>query len=153
MNWLQGPWPWLIGGAILLAAEMIAPGIFLIFIGAAAIVTGIFAWLFDLGLEMQLVLFSLYAIVAVLAGRKFYARDDGHEVDDKLNDRGARLIGRTVTAVAPVDDSGGRVRVGDSEWSARGGPAEPGQKVKITGIEGNCLTVETVRRPSLFNGA
>ena len=33
-------WLWLIGGVVLLIAELIAPGFFLIFIGAAAIVTG-----------------------------------------------------------------------------------------------------------------
>jgi membrane protein implicated in regulation of membrane protease activity len=37
------------------------------------------------------------------------------------------------------------VTVGDSEWSARGGPAEAGDRVRITGVEGNCLTVEPQR--------
>jgi membrane protein implicated in regulation of membrane protease activity len=47
--------------------------------------------------------------------------------------------------VEPVDPHGGRVRVGDSEWSARGGPAAAGEKVRITGVDGNCLTVEAER--------
>ena len=40
---------WLIGGVILLIAEIIAPGFFLVFVGAAAIATGVFALLFGLG--------------------------------------------------------------------------------------------------------
>jgi len=50
-----------------------------------------------------------------------------------------------VTVVTDVDDHAGRVRVGDGEWNARGGPAAAGERVTITGVEGNCLTVEPVR--------
>ena len=65
--------------------------------------------------------------------------------DPLLNDRAGRLVGKVVTVVADVDDHGGRVRVGDSEWSARGGPAAAGERVRITGVDGNCLNVEAVR--------
>ena len=34
-------WLWLIGGVLLLIMEVIAPGFFLVFIGAAAIATGL----------------------------------------------------------------------------------------------------------------
>jgi len=47
--------------------------------------------------------------------------------------------------VSEVDEPNGRVRVGDSEGNARGGPAAAGTRVRITGIEGNCLTVEAER--------
>ena len=50
-----------------------------------------------------------------------------------------------MTVVAAVDEHGGRVRVGDSEWSARGGPAAVGERVRITGVDGNCLKVEAER--------
>ena len=43
-------WLWLIGGVLLLIAEVIAPGFFLVFIGAAAIATGVFTMLFGLGI-------------------------------------------------------------------------------------------------------
>ena len=57
----------------------------------------------------------------------------------------AGLVGKVVTVVTAVDDYGGRVRVGDSEWSARGGPAAAGERVRITGVDGNCLNVEAER--------
>src|SRR5690349_19907079 len=118
-----GPgWLWMIGGVLLLAAEILLPGIFLVFIGAAAVATGVFALLFGLGLPAQLALFALYTFVAVMIGRRFYANVDSDSSDPLLNDRAARLVGRVVTVVEPVDMQGGRVRVGDSEWSARGLP-------------------------------
>ena len=142
---LDPGWLWLIGGVLLLIAEVIAPGFFLVFIGAAAIATGLFTLLFGLGTGPELALFALYALLAVLIGRRFYANRHIDSSDPHLNDRAARLVGKVVTVVAAVDDHGGRVRVGDGEWSARGGPAEPGERVRITGVEGNCLTVETLR--------
>ena len=142
---LDPGWLWLIGGVILLIAEVIAPGFFLVFIGAAAIATGLFTVLFDFGIVPQLALFALYAVLAVLIGRRFYANKHTDSADPLLNDRGRRLIGKVVAVVVAVDDHSGRVRVGDSDWSARGGPAEPGERVRITGVEGNCLIVEALR--------
>jgi membrane protein implicated in regulation of membrane protease activity len=143
---LEPGWLWLIGGVLLLIAEVIAPGFFLVFIGGAAIATGLFTVLFGLGLPLQLALFAIYALLAVMIGRRAYANSADQTSDDPLlNDRVARLVGRVVTVVEAIDEHSGRVRVGDSEWSARGGPAAPGTRVRITGIEGNCLTVEAER--------
>ncbi len=138
-------WLWAIGGVVLLIAEVIAPGFFLVFIGAAAIATGLFAVLFGLGLPLQLILFAVYTWLAVMLGRRFYANRAADSSDPLLNDRAGRLVGKVVTVVAEVDEHNGRVRVGDSEWNARGGPAAAGTRVRITGIDGNCLTVEAER--------
>ena len=142
---LDPGWLWLIGGVVLLIAEVIAPGFFLLFIGAAAIATGLFTLLFGLGVVPQLALFALYALLAVMIGRRFYANHGRDSIDPLLNDRAGRLVGKVVTVTVAVDEHHGRVRVGDSEWSARGDPAAPGERVRITGVEGNCLIVETVR--------
>jgi membrane protein implicated in regulation of membrane protease activity len=135
-------WLWAIGGVLLLIAEVIAPGFFLVFLGAAAIATGLFTLLFDLGLAPQLGLFAIYSLLAVMAGRRWYAQPEGPDAEHAVNEPARRLVGRSVEVVAAVDEHGGRVRVGDGEWSARGGPAAPGDRVRITSVEGNCLIVE-----------
>ena len=142
---LSGGWLWAIGGLLLLIAEIVAPGFFLVFLGVAAIATGLFTLLFDLGLGPQLALFVVYTALAVMIGKRWYGEPDTDDQSIKLNEPGKRLVGKSVTVVEAVDDHGGRVRVGDSEWSARGGPAAVGERVTITGVEGNCLTVEPVR--------
>jgi membrane protein implicated in regulation of membrane protease activity len=142
---LNPGWLWLIGGVLLLIAEVIAPGFFLVFIGAAAIATGLFTVLFDLGVAPQVGLFAVYALLAVLVGRRFYANHNANSADPLLNNRAGRMVGKVVTVVAAVDEHNGRVRVGDGEWSARGGPAAVGERVRITGIDGNCLKVEPER--------
>src|SRR3954468_17178059 len=140
---LDPAWLWLIGGVVLLIAEVIAPGFSLIFIGAAAIATGILAVLLGVGVVLQLGLFAILAFVAArVGGRRFYASRYDYSADRLLNDRAGRLLGRVVVVVQPVNSHGGRVRVGDGEWSARGGPAEVGDRVRIVDVEGNCLKVE-----------
>lgn len=140
---LDPAWLWLIGGVLLLIAELIAPGFFLIFIGAAAIATGILSLLVHLPAVIQLGLFAILAILATrVVGRQFYASRYDYSSDPLLNDRAARLLGKVVVVVQQVDSRGGRVRVGDGEWSARGGPAAVGERVRIVDIDGNCLKVE-----------
>jgi membrane protein implicated in regulation of membrane protease activity len=140
---LDPAWLWLIGGVLLLIAEVIAPGFSLIFIGAAAIATGLLAMLLGVGLVLQFGLFAILAFLAVrIGGRRFYASRYDYSADPLLNDRAGRLLGKVVVVVQPVDSHSGRVRVGDSEWSARGGPAAVGERVRIVDIDGNCLRVE-----------
>jgi len=136
-------WLWLIGGVVLLIAELIAPGFFLIFIGAAGVVTGLLALLLPLPLALQFALFVILSFLVVrIGGRRAYATRYDYSADPLLNDRAARLLGRIVVVVQPVDANGGRVRIGDGEWSARGGPAAIGDRVRIVDVEGNCLKVE-----------
>jgi hypothetical protein len=140
---IDSEWLWLIGGVVLLIAELIAPGFFLVFIGAAAIVTGFVALVLPIGLALQLALFAALAFVAArYGGRRAYSMRYDYSSDPLLNDRAKRLLGRVVIATQPIDSHSGRVRVGDSEWSARGGPAVVGDRVRIVDIEGNCLKVE-----------
>ena len=136
-------WLWLIGGIVLLCAELIAPGFFLIFVGAAAILTGIAAFLIGIPVALQLALFAIVAFLSVrIGGRRAYAARYDHSSDPLLNNRAGRLLGQVVIVSQAVDRSGGRVRVGDSEWSARGGPAAVGDRVRIVDIDGNCLKVQ-----------
>jgi membrane protein implicated in regulation of membrane protease activity len=136
-------WLWLIGGVVLLIAELIAPGFFLVFIGGAAIATGIASLLLPISLPLQ---FAIFAVIAFLAarvgGRRAYSMRYDYTTDPFLNDRTKRLLGQVVIASQPIDADGGRVRVGDSEWSARGGPAAIGDRVRIVDVDGNCLKVE-----------
>jgi hypothetical protein len=140
-------WLWLIGGVLLLIAELIAPGFSLIFIGAAGIATGALSLLLGLPVALQFATFAILAFLAVrIGGRRFYASRYDYSADPLLNDRAGRLLGKVVVVVEPVDSHNGRVRVGDSEWSARGGPATVGERVRIVDIEGNCLKVEPEHR-------
>ena len=141
---LHPGWIWAIGGLLLLIAEIVAPGFFLVFLGVAAIATGLFTLLFDLSLAPQLILFVIYNALAVMIGKRWYAEPDHADQSIGLNQPSDRMVGKSVMVVDPVDEHGGRVRVGDGEWSARGGPAAAGARVRVIAVDGNCLLVENV---------
>ena len=143
---LSDGWLWAIGGLILLIAEVVAPGFFLVFLGVAAIATGLFTLLFDLSLAPQLALFVIYTALAVMIGKRWYAEPNTSDQALSLNDPARRLVGRLAIVVDPIDEHGGRVRLGDSEWTARGGPAGLGDRVEIISVEGNCLQVGGARK-------
>ena len=92
---LHDGWLWAIGGLILLIAEVVAPGFFLVFLGVAAVATGLFTLLFDLGIAPQLTLFVIYTALAVMIGKRWYAEPDATEEARSLNDPARRLVGRT----------------------------------------------------------
>jgi inner membrane protein len=142
---LQQHWFWLSLGFILGAVEMIAPGFFLMWLGLAAIIVGVLTWLLPgMIIPMQVALFAVLSVLTVYAGKKFL-KDNPIESDDpNLNNRGARLTGEIVTVIEAISDGHGRVKVGDTDWNARGADAAVGAKVRVTGADGAVLLVEGV---------
>jgi membrane protein implicated in regulation of membrane protease activity len=59
-----------------------------------------------------------------------------------MNRRGARMVGETALVVSAIEHGSGRVKVGDSEWIARGVNVAAGERVRITGTDGSSLLVE-----------
>ena len=139
---IEPHWMWLIAAAILGIAELLMPGVFLIWLAAAAAITGFAALLFGIPLAFQFALFALLAIAAVYTGRRWYAANPVESSDPLLNERATRLIGQTVVVVGTIENGIGRVKVGDGVWNARGPDAAIGARVRVTGADGTCLKVE-----------
>ncbi len=136
-------WGWLAIGMMLAVAEMAIPGVFLIWLSGAAIITGLLSWLVPIGVPLQIVIFAVLAIVSVFIGKRYLRSNPVEGADPLMNDRGARLIGESaVVTEAITPGSTGRVKQGDSEWLAKGPAAELGTKMRITGHDGVVLIVE-----------
>ena len=144
LNNLDPHWAWLAIGLVLGAAEMAVPGVFLIWLAGAAIITGLLTWVLPIGLPVQIVIFAVLAIVAVFAGRNYLRRNPVAGADPNMNRRGARLVGETVVVTQAIEGGTGRVHHGDSEWLARGPDAVPGTRMRIAGSDGAVLIVEPV---------
>src|SRR5688572_873072 len=138
---LDDHWWWLIAAALLGILEIFLPGIFLIWMAAAAAITGIVAALLPIALPFQLALFGLLAMAAVFGGRRHYERHPVESSDPLLNDRVARLVGQNVLVVTAIENGEGRVKVGDGVWTARGPDAPAGSRMVVTGADGTCLKV------------
>lgn len=137
-------WFWLSLGLILGVAEMVAPGFFLMWLGLAALTVGVLDYFLPITVAYQVAMFAILSVLAVFAGKKFLQQNPIESDDPKLNDRGARLTGEVVTVVEAISNGHGRVKVGDSVWSARGTNASEGSQVRVTGADGAVLLVEAV---------
>lgn len=149
MMGLEPHWWWLAVGVVLAMLEILVPGVFLIWIAFAAMLTALATLVFGLALPFQVGVFTLISIAAVLGGRRWYDRHPVESSDPMLNERTQRLIGETVTVVTAIEHGEGRVRVGDSVWNARGPDAAAGARMRVTGADGTCLNVQ----PLLPGGA
>lgn len=144
-----GPWIWLVAGLVLLGLEMMIPGIFLLWIGAAAMVVGLLSLvLWDSAIwpwQVQILLFSALAVAASYVGKKWYA-DRNQETDQPmLNQRTQSLVGRIATLEEPIENGRGRVKLDDTLWVVKGPDAPSGTDVKIVAASSNRLNVELVR--------
>lgn len=139
---IEAHWWWLILAALLGIAEIVAPGVFLIWFAAAATLVGVLTALLPLPVAAQFLLFAASSALAVWIGRRIYARFPVSSADPLLNDRAARMVGEVVTVTDPIVAGSGRVRVGDGVWPARGGDAEVGTRLRVVAMDRGILLVE-----------
>jgi inner membrane protein len=145
MEWLGNldpHWLWMALGLALIVGEMTIPGVFLLWLSGAAIITGLVTWAVPIGLPLQIVLFAVLSIASVFIGRNYLRANPIEAADPMMNDRGARAVGETVVVTQVIADGSGRVKLGDSEWLAKGPDAEPGTKMRVCSTDGAVLMVE-----------
>ncbi len=140
---LLGPWGWVILGLVLIGGEVLAPGIFLLWLGLAALLTGAVVGLVDLGWQAAALIFAGLSLVAVFMGRLLTRRkDEEPDAATGLNDRGRRLIGRVFRLEATMTGGEGRIRVDDSSWRVTGPELLAGSEVRVVRVDGATLVVE-----------
>jgi hypothetical protein len=138
-----GPWAWVILGLALMGVELVAPGLFLIWLGLAALVTAALVALLGLGWQASAAVFALISVALVLMARLLLRRK-GEEpaAPGRLNAAARDLIGRTVLLDQPIVEGEGHLRLGDTLWRATGPDLAAGTRVRITGVVGTALKVE-----------
>ena len=140
---------WVLAGLVLLGAELMLPGAFLIWAGLAAAGTGGIVWATAAELPAAVALFL--ALLALGIGAAMALRRRTRLAGDP-NAHGAGLLGREGIVLATTGTGTGlRVRVGDSDWPARAVGASPapraGARVRVEGVEGLTLAVRAAEEP------
>ena len=139
---LETHWAWIALGLVLAVGEMTIPGVFLIWMAGAAIITGVVTWALPISVPLQVVLFAVLSVAAVFIGRNWLRANPIMPADPMMNDRGGRAVGETVLVTQVIEGGEGRVKLGDSEWIAKGPDAEPGTRMRVTAHDGSVLMVE-----------
>lgn len=141
----MGAWAWIIGGMLLMGVELLAPGLFFIWLGLAALATGLVVAATGMGWGPAGVMFCAFAAASVFGGRAL-TRRRASEPDsaDHLNALSRDLIGKTVRLDQAIINGEGRVKIGDKIWRAHGKDTAAGIEVKIVRLDGSALVVEAI---------
>jgi len=137
-------WHWFSLAGTLLVLEMVVPGAFFLWVGIAAALTALLLLVFtNMGIELQVGLFSALAIANLIVWWKWY-RNPVATDQPNLNRRGAQYVDRIFTLDEPVVNNFGKIRVDDSFWKIHGEDCVAGTKVKVVGVDGVVLQFEII---------
>jgi membrane protein implicated in regulation of membrane protease activity len=139
-----GLWNWFVLGFVLLALEILVPGVFLLWIGIAALATGALSLLLWDGSfwiwQVQVLTFLVLSLISAFAGKRVMG--NGGESDlPLLNRRADQLVGRTATLAEPIVNGWGRVRIDDTIWKVNGPDMPAGTTVRVSAVKNGDLSV------------
>lgn len=138
-------WHWWILAILLLGLEILTPGFFFLWLSLSCAVVGVILLLLpSIGVEIQLLIFSLLAILSVLAWRQFGSNNNIETDQPLLNQRGAQYIGRIFSLIEPIKNGRGRIKADDTLWTVVGEDCPLAAQVKIVGTEGTLFKVKRV---------
>ena len=137
-----GSWNWFILAALLLLLEVMAPGMFMLWLGFSAILVGIISNAVVWSWQAQLIAFAVFAIAAVPAWRHLARKVEKPAESPFLNRRAEGYVGREFTLDKPIVGGVGTIRIDDTVWRVTGPDVPAGSRVRIARAEGAALMVE-----------
>lgn len=144
--WIDSQWFWWALALALFALEAILPGTFMLWLGFAALGTGLVHFLVpSLGTGALWIVFGVLALAAVWIGWEVRKRRAPRDTDQPLlNRRGAQLVGRVFPLDTPIENGRGRLKIGDAFWTAEGPELPSGTRVRIDAVDALILRVSPV---------
>ena len=137
-------WGWWIFALVLFAIELLAPGVFFWWLGLSDIVVGFIALLLpDLGWQMDFIIFAVLGVIFAIVGRRYWKPKSGDSADPTLNQRGVQYIGQVYVLQTAIENGHGRITVGDGSWLVSGPDLPIGARVRVSGVDGARLMVES----------
>ena len=137
-----GNWVWFVAAGIFLLLELLSPGVFFIWLGVAAALTGIADNSQNLPWQGELALFAVLAVVSVISGRRFYHGPAMEPADNPfLNRRQLGYVGRSFTLKQPIVNGRGKLTIEDTVWEIEGPELEAGTRIRVTAVNDMTLVV------------
>src|SRR5258707_14004901 len=99
-----GVWDWFIAGAVLLVLEVLAPGVFMLWLGLAALLVGVISLFVDWTWQAQFIAFAIFSFAAIPLLRRLATRDWATADQPVLHRRAEALAGRIFTLAKPILD-------------------------------------------------
>lgn len=141
MRWDVFSWAAL--ALLLFAAETVAPGAFMLWLGFAAVVVFLGVLVVPgIPVLAQVAAFIVLSFVSIQVYRKWFRSHERQSDQPALNRRAAALVGRVVPLERGIVQGQGRVQIADAYWDVAGPELPAGTSVRIVGAEGMTLQVE-----------
>ena len=138
-----GPWFWWIIAGILLIGELLAPGVFLLWLAVAAALTGIADLFLHLSWQGEIGMFALLSGLLVLVSWRLVMKSRSIISDQPhLNMRHGAYVGRVFALEQAIINGSGKVRIEDALWDVDGPDLPKSERVLITGVKGLRLVAE-----------
>ncbi len=139
-----GNWIWPILGIVLMCLETLAPGVFMLWFGIAAMIVGVLLLFVVMSWQAQLLAFAVLSVAMVPLWRRFGCPSASETDKPFLNRRTAGLIGRELILEKPIVDGVGTVKIDDTVWRVEGPEAPAGSRVRVEQADGAQLHVVLV---------
>ena len=137
-----GAWNWLVFGLLLMGLELMLPGVFLFWLGLAALLVGLLSFVIQPSWQLQILMFAVFAAAAVPLWRRLLRHSrQPSKSHPFLNKRADALVGRVFTLEKPIIDGSGTIRIDDTIWRVAGPDTPAGCRVKVIRADGASLTV------------
>lgn len=134
---------WAAVALLLFAAEALAPGAFMLWLGFAAVVVFLVVFLVPgIPVLAQVAAFIALSFVSIQIYRKYFRGRQRQSDQPALNRRAAALVGRVVPLERAIVNGQGRVQIADAYWAVTGPDLPAGVPVKIVAADGMSLKVE-----------
>ncbi|WP_163336306.1 NfeD family protein [Desulfopila sp. IMCC35008] len=146
MDFTTPPLFWFLSGVVLFILEMVVPGFVLFFFGVGAWITALLSWLLPIGINSQILIFTVFSVVALLVLRrlvkKSFSGDSTNEnEEDSLAEKGA-LVEIIQDIVPPAE---GKVKYSGTTWRATADSAmRDGDLAEIVEQQGLVIKVKPV---------
>ena len=136
---------WAAVALLLFAAETMAPGAFMLWLGFAAVVVFLGTLLVPgIPLLAQVTAFVVLSFISIQVYRTWFRNREPQSDRPELNRRTAALVGRAVPLERAIVQGRGRVQIADAYWDVTGPELPAGTQVRIVGAEGMTLVVESL---------
>lgn len=142
---------WFAVGLILLLAELILPGLIVIFFGIGAWITALAFLFFDVSFNSQLLIFILSSVLSLVLLRKSL-KNRWWDERSSVNELTDEFMGRTCLVIDTVlpGPVGGKVRFKGTTWKALANvEIQSGETARIIGKDSIVLLVEPLNQSSL----
>lgn len=138
---------WFLIGLVLLLLELIIPGFVIIFFGVGAWITAVVCLIFNIGVNIQLAVFTFSSVLLLLLLRRYLRKQFFSEDKSVVETLADEFLGKTAVVESDIKKGfPGKVSFKGTTWTAMSDEtAKKGQLVEIIGKESINLIVKPTK--------